>query len=232
MEEYSAVADAINEANSLAEKAASSRNGRATGGARAGGRRGSGSPGSNRGRSPPAGGAAGGSAGVRTNNHRGGEGDPDAEGQGGGVYAGSRRASGGGGGGGQSGSSVVRSRASGGRAGVPAAGVAGGGGSSTDSKDAASYTIARHVADFGNVVVGFTKTKAFRVANTGKLGPVSWSFNKNALAGSGYSIEPEKVVRLPEGASATFSASFQARRVAWAICTSSNGEFACFLFGL
>lgn len=44
-----------------------------------------------------------------------------------------------------------------------------------------------------------------------KLGPVSWSFDKNALAGSGYSIEPEKVVRLPEGASASFSASFQAR---------------------
>lgn len=44
-----------------------------------------------------------------------------------------------------------------------------------------------------------------------QLGPISWSFNKNSLAGSGYSIEPEKVVRLPEGASAAFSASFQAR---------------------
>lgn len=44
-----------------------------------------------------------------------------------------------------------------------------------------------------------------------QLGPISWSFNKNCLAGSGYSIEPEKVVRLPEGASAAFSASFQAR---------------------
>lgn len=44
-----------------------------------------------------------------------------------------------------------------------------------------------------------------------QLGPVSWAFDKNALAGSGYSIEPDKVVRLPEGASAAFSASFQAR---------------------
>lgn len=206
MEEYSAVADAINEANSLAEKTAGSRNS-----TRAGGRGGGWSDGSNRGRTPAATGAGGTGVGGRTNNHRGGEGDSDTEGRGEGVSAGSRGASGGGG---QPGSVAVRSRASGGRAGVAAAGVTGGGGSSTDSKDAASYTIARHVADFGNVVVGFTKTKVFRVANTGKLGPLSWSFNKNALAGSGYSIEPEKVVRLPEGASATFSASFQARQAA------------------
>ena len=187
MEEYSAVADAINEANSLADRTAGSRNSRANGGTRAG---------------------------TRNTNQRAGEGDIDTEGRGEGVSAGgSRRASGGGGGGGQPGSVAVRSRTPAGRAGGATAGVARGGGSSTDSKDASSYTIARHVADFGNVVVGFTKTKAFRVANTGKLGPVSWSFNKNALAGTGYSIEPEKVVRLPEGASATFSASFQARRV-------------------
>lgn len=229
MEEYSAVADAINEANSLAEKTAGSRNSRASGGTRAGGRRGGGSAGSNRGiTSAAAGSAAGVGAGARTNNHRGGERDSDTEGWGEGV---SRRASGGGGGGGggQAGSVAVRSRASGGRAGVAVAGATGGSGSSADSKDAASYTVARHVADFGNVVVGFTKTKAFRVANTGKLGPVSWSFNKNALAGSGYSIEPEKVVRLPEGASAAFSASFQARRVASdCMCSESTQQiFLC-----
>ncbi|CAM9929944.1 unnamed protein product [Sphacelaria rigidula] len=78
-------------------------------------------------------------------------------------------------------------------------------------KDAGLYVVARHVADFGNVVLGFTKKKTFRVFNAGKLGPVSWSFDKNTLAGSGYSIDPEKVVRLPEGANASFSASFQAR---------------------
>lgn len=214
MEEYSAVADAINEANSLAEKTAGSRISRASGGTRTGGRREGGSAESNRGRTSASTGAAGAGGGARAINHRGGEGDSDTEGRAEVISAGSRRASGGGGGGRQPGSVAVRSRASGGRAGTAAAGVMGGGGSSAGSKDAASYTIARHVADFGNVVVGFTKTKGFRVANTGKLGPVSWSFNKNALAGSGYSIEPEKVVRLPEGASATFSASFQARQVA------------------
>ena len=44
-----------------------------------------------------------------------------------------------------------------------------GGESGVDAKDPGSYTVARHVADFGNVVIGFTKTKAFRVVNTGKV---------------------------------------------------------------
>ncbi|CAM9169791.1 unnamed protein product [Choristocarpus tenellus] len=74
------------------------------------------------------------------------------------------------------------------------------------------YVIARHVADFGNVVVGFTKKKVFRIVNTGKVGPVSWVFDKNTMAGTGYAIDPEKVVRLPEGASASFTATFQARK--------------------
>ena len=38
-----------------------------------------------------------------------------------------------------------------------------------EGRDPGSYTIARHVADFGNVVIGFTKSKAFRVVNTGKV---------------------------------------------------------------
>lgn len=53
-------------------------------------------------------------------------------------------------------------------AGEGAAGAAGGG-LSVGGKDAGSYVVARHVADFGNVVVGFTKKKAFRVVNTGKV---------------------------------------------------------------
>lgn len=190
LEEHSAVADAINEANSLAEKTTGSHNTRASGGARGGG--------------------------ASAASKRGKTSGSSEAGRGGGS-AGSHRSSGSHGG--QSASVTVRSKGSGGGAGAAAGagaavrvGVGAGGGSSANSKDAPPYTVARHVADFGNVVVGFTKTKAFRVANTGKLGPVSWSFNKNALAGSGYSIEPEKVVRLPEGASAAFSASFQARQ--------------------
>lgn len=210
MEEYSAITDAINEANSLAEKTAASLTTRSSssGGRVAGG--GSGSAGSKRGK------ASAGTAnrGAR-GDHRSGDDGSKTEAREGGAL--SAEGGGGGGGGGVQAASVgLKSRASGdgsgGRGGVKGAGAAGAGTGSVGSKDvAASYTVARHVADFGNVVVGFTKTRAFRVANTGKLGPLSWSFNKNTLAGTGYSIEPEKVVRLPEGASAAFSASFQAR---------------------
>lgn len=60
--------------------------------------------------------------------------------------------------------SLPRSRVSG----TPSGGTAGAGGAG--AKDQAAYVVARHVADFGNVVLGFSKTKAFRVANTGKVG--------------------------------------------------------------
>lgn len=198
MEEYSAIADAINEANSLAEKTTASHNTPNSG-------PGGGSAGSKRGNNA--------AAGASRSNRSGG--DSVAEGRPSGTSASSRRVSRAGGGARsaqKSGNPSVKSRAPRGGGGGGGVVAGGGGGQSVGSKDSAgSYTVARHVADFGNVVVGFTKTKAFRVANTGKLGPVSWSFNKNSLAGSGYSIEPEKVVRLPEGASAAFSASFQAR---------------------
>lgn len=70
-----------------------------------------------------------------------------------------------GGGGGSrelAGSITAKSKGSGTSAGAAGIGAA-------DAKDSGAYVIARHVADFGNVVVGFTKTKAFRVANTGKV---------------------------------------------------------------
>lgn len=35
--------------------------------------------------------------------------------------------------------------------------------------DLTTYVIARYVADFGNVVKGFSRTKAFRVVNMGKV---------------------------------------------------------------
>ena len=40
--------------------------------------------------------------------------------------------------------------------------------------------IASYTCDFGNVVVGSTKKKSFRLTNVGKL-PVSFSFDKRIL---------------------------------------------------
>jgi hypothetical protein len=43
-----------------------------------------------------------------------------------------------------------------------------------------NITIATYVCDFGNVVVGSTKKKSFRLTNVGKI-PVTFTFDKKIL---------------------------------------------------
>jgi hypothetical protein len=43
-----------------------------------------------------------------------------------------------------------------------------------------SISIATYICDFGNVVVGSTKKKSFRLTNVGKL-PVTFNFDKKLL---------------------------------------------------
>jgi hydrocephalus-inducing protein len=74
------------------------------------------------------------------------------------------------------------------------------------------YVAATYVADFGHVIANSIKKKTFRVTNTGKVGAITWSFDKMALAGTGFSVEPDKIARLPEGAGVTITVTFQARK--------------------
>ncbi len=73
-------------------------------------------------------------------------------------------------------------------------------------------TISRHFADFGNVIAGTTRKRNFRVTNTGEI-PVSFSLDKRIPASKGFTIEPEKVTRLPEGMSVDFAIKFKAKKV-------------------
>ncbi|CAM9191035.1 unnamed protein product, partial [Phaeothamnion confervicola] len=93
-------------------------------------------------------------------------------------------------------------------------GTGGRGGTACSGRNGAeaSIVVGRHVADFGHVIVGLTKRRTFRVVNTGGVGPLSWSFDRNRLAGTGFTVDPEKVVRLPEGAAASFAVTFHARK--------------------
>lgn len=43
-----------------------------------------------------------------------------------------------------------------------------------------NINIANYVCDFGNVVVGASKTKSFRLTNVGKI-PVTFNFDKKIL---------------------------------------------------
>jgi len=73
------------------------------------------------------------------------------------------------------------------------------------------FVIAEHLADFGNVIAGTSKKKTFRVTNLGSI-PVSFSLDKRLPAAHGFTVEPEKVNRLPEGTSVDFTLKFKARK--------------------
>ena len=61
---------------------------------------------------------------------------------------------------------------------------------------APAFTLASYVLDFGNVVKGLTRKRTFRVRNMGWQ-PVSFDFDKQALAAAGMKVEPDRVVKLP-----------------------------------
>jgi hypothetical protein len=77
-----------------------------------------------------------------------------------------------------------------------------------DMKD---LVIARYVCDFGHVIIGQTKKKVFKITNASLHGQLSWSFDKKHFGASGFSIEPEKVLKLEESGSIDFTAKFFAR---------------------
>lgn len=54
-----------------------------------------------------------------------------------------------------------------------------------------NINIASYICDFGNVVVGASKKKTFRLTNVGKI-PVTFSFDKKILSTAGISIDPDK----------------------------------------
>ena len=74
-----------------------------------------------------------------------------------------------------------------------------------------SLVAARYICDFGNVIIGQTKKKIFKITNASLVGQLSWVFDKKHLAGSGFSIEPEKVNKLAESDSLEFTVKYFAR---------------------
>ena len=58
-----------------------------------------------------------------------------------------------------------------------------------------SISLATYLCDLGNVVVGSTKKKSFRLTNVGKI-PVNFNLDKKLLTQAGLTIEPEKVQKL------------------------------------
>ena len=78
-------------------------------------------------------------------------------------------------------------------------------------KRAPPFIMATYLADFGYVTCGSKAKVVFKVTNTGTL-PISFDLDKNLALMSGFTIEPEKVSRLPEGESAKFKVVFQSKK--------------------
>ena len=74
-----------------------------------------------------------------------------------------------------------------------------------------NITIATYQCDFGNVVVGSTKKKTFRLTNVGKI-PVTFNFDKKILTQAGISIEPDKVQKVPPNSSILFNVVYATRK--------------------
>ncbi|KAF0682818.1 Aste57867_25117 [Aphanomyces stellatus] len=85
--------------------------------------------------------------------------------------------------------------------------VMGGGGKASTS----GFILSQYILDFGNVVSGTHRVKKFLLTNTGQV-PTSFQIDKNLALSRGFSIEPERVVRLPEKKSIEFTVTFQARK--------------------
>ena len=73
--------------------------------------------------------------------------------------------------------------------------------------------IATYICDFGNVVVGSTKRKFFRLTNVGRL-PVTFNFDKRVLTQAGINVEPDKVQKVMPNASTVFTVTYTTRKSA------------------
>ena len=76
---------------------------------------------------------------------------------------------------------------------------------------ASKIVVANYICDFGNVISATTKKKVFKIMNASTAGPISWVFDKQQLAGSGFSIEPDRVNKLPEAGSVDIVVKFFAK---------------------
>ena len=71
--------------------------------------------------------------------------------------------------------------------------------------------VANYLCDFGNVISGTSKKKVFKIMNASTAGPMTWVLDKSSYAGSGFSVDPDKVSKLPEGGVVDIVVKFLAR---------------------
>lgn len=71
-----------------------------------------------------------------------------------------------------------------------------------------SIFAAHVVCEFGNVIIGQTRKKVFKITNASLLSKLNWVFDNWWLSGSGFSIEPEEVAKMAKGSTLNFTIKF------------------------
>ena len=74
-----------------------------------------------------------------------------------------------------------------------------------------NINITNYLCDFGNVVVGGSKKKSFRLTNVGKI-PINFNFDKKMLGQAGIDIEPDKAVKIGPNSSQLFTVVYTTRK--------------------
>eukprot|EP00606_Chrysophyceae_sp_TOSAG23-5_P001379 GSChrysophyteH2.ASY1.ANO1.1161.1 assembled CDS len=77
--------------------------------------------------------------------------------------------------------------------------------------DMSTVVAATYNCDFGNVIVGQSRKKAFKVTNASLLGQLNWNFDTTRITAQGFMIEPFKATKMLEGESLDFIVKFTAR---------------------
>ena len=71
--------------------------------------------------------------------------------------------------------------------------------------------ICTYVCDFGNVVLGKSKVRSFRLTNCGKI-PVNFTFDKKLLGQAGIAIDQDKGQKIMPSTSQLFTVTFTSRK--------------------
>jgi len=71
--------------------------------------------------------------------------------------------------------------------------------------------LSTYVCDFGNVIIGGTKKRSFRLTNVGKL-PINFTLDKKLLNNAGISFDQDKGVKIMPNNSQLFTVVFTSRK--------------------
>jgi hydrocephalus-inducing protein len=74
-----------------------------------------------------------------------------------------------------------------------------------------NINLCTYVCDFGNVVVGGSKKRSFRLTNVGKI-PINFTFDKKLLGQAGIAIDQDKGQKIMPNTSQLFTVVFTSRK--------------------